>query len=274
MTSTRRADRGVSATALLALVFSCALVAHAALARERTTGSATMAGMTMSFGAPHSTMWIPAHGASWNSTAQAFVAMWSMMMIPMMLPSAVPALWRVRAGSVRCDAEGTRARALAYRPVVLAALAYCIVWIALGAALFPCGALVVELLAHVPTLARAAPSLTVATLVAGGAIQFTPWKGRRLHACRRAQRREASTASASDAVRYGTRLGVDCVASCANWTAMLLVGGMMDPATMLAVTGAITAERLVTEAPYVRHLTGGIALAIAIVVLVRQTPGA
>ncbi len=266
MTSIRRADSWAPGGAAFALVFSCTVAARAASVWEPM---AAMSGMTLPGGTTHSMQWTPMHGASWSGTARAFVTMWSSMMIPMMLPSAVPALWRVRDAFERRDGVGkVYGRALAPASVVLAAVAYFAVWIALGAALFPVGALAVALLRQAPTLAHTVPALTVAIVVAGGTIQFTTWKGRRLDACRRVHGNHAHAPSASNALRFGLRLGGHCVASCANWTAILLVCGMTDPAAMLAVTGAITAERLVPHTQCIRRLTGGVAIAVAIVLLV------
>lgn len=275
MTSITRADGGARGFAAVALVVSFALVAHAASAWEPMPAMASMPGMTTPGGATHATLWLPTHRASWSGTARAFVTMWSVMMIPMMLPSALPSLWRLRAEFERragADAEHMRVRALA--AVVLAAASYFAVWSALGAAIFPVGAVVAAIFRRDPSLVPAVPTLTGAAIVACGTIQFSAWKARRLAACRRAHWRRSGTPTPIVGLRYGARLGVDCILSCANWTALLIVVGMMEPAAMVAVTGAITAERLSAGGHYVRQVTGGIAVAVAIVLLVRALVGA
>ena len=55
---------------------------------------------------------------------------------------------------------------------------------------------------------------------------------------------EALAADAGTAWRHGLGLGVHCVCSCANLTAILLAVGVMNVVAMVLVTIAITVERM------------------------------
>ena len=65
-----------------------------------------------------SNVWTPMCGQGWAGTATSFIAMWAVMTAAMMLPSAAPALWRLRLGP----------------RIVFAGAGYLSAWIALGAA--------------------------------------------------------------------------------------------------------------------------------------------
>lgn len=162
----------------------------------------------------------------------AFVATWAAMTAAMMLPSVLPALWRLRAAA----------------PV--AGAAYLLVWTALGAALFPIGL----------ALARAGPAAAGAVVLLGGAWQRGAWKARHLAACRARGDGGAPSMGAAAALRWGARLGVDCVRSCAAPTAILLAVGAMDARAMAIVGAAVTAERLAPGGARIARATGLVAV--------------
>ncbi len=155
--------------------------------------------------------WLPMPGQGWWKTAVTFLGMWSVMMMAMMLPVILPHL--------RHYAETWAALRFA--------TAYFGVWIACGALLFPVGALLTSL---------AIPRLGGWVVLFAGLAQFTPWKARLLHCCRRT--------AGGDAWQAGLRLGLQCVYCCSPLTACLLVLGVMDLSAMAIVTVAIYVERL------------------------------
>lgn len=55
-----------------------------------------MHGMPMPGGWTLSMMWMRMPGQTWPGVAAAFLGMWTVMMVAMMLPSLVPMLWRYR----------------------------------------------------------------------------------------------------------------------------------------------------------------------------------
>ena len=178
-----------------------------------------------------------AHGAS----GAAFVGTWTLMMIPMMLPSIAPVLVR------------------AARPGVMA-LAYYAVWAAVGVAVHA-GGLVVG-----PGV-TAVPWVSGVVVLLAGALQFTRWKQRALARCHAVAAAGGPAASVMDEWRRGLRLGLACVRSCAGPTAVLVVLGAMDPWVMTVVAVVITAERLARRPLLAARTAGAVALGVGVVLL-------
>jgi predicted metal-binding membrane protein len=131
------------------------------------------------------------------------------------------------------------------RLTALAGAGYFSVWTALGTAIFPLGAALAEIEMQHRAPARAVPFAAGAIVLIAGALQFTSWKAHRLACCREAPGCGSSLrADASAAWSHGMRLGLHCTYCCAGLTAVLLVIGVMDVRAMIAVTAAITLERL------------------------------
>jgi len=239
--ASHQAFLGVSA--LLFAVSAAATIAWCA-------SMSAMGGMPMPGGWTMSMAWMRMPGQTWPGAAASFVAMWIVMMTAMMLPSAIPMLWRYQ--QTAADAREVRVRP----PVVLVALGYFFVWTLLGAAAFPLGVALASIEMQHPAIARAVPMAIGAVVLMGGALQFTTWKARHLACCRgEADTRGPVSAAAGAAWQHGMRLGVHCSCSCAGLTAILLVSGVMDLRAMAAVTAAITLERL---APGGQRLARGI----------------
>lgn len=218
-----------------------------------------------------SMLWLPMHGASWRSTALVFVRMWSVMMLPMMLPAAARALWEYRVSAPYRSARPLPTRVVHRElPWLAAVVGYAAVWCALGAAVFAAGATVVLLVRSAPRLANATPVLSAMLVVGCAAAQFTTWKGARLARCRHTRTLGVRPPSVARAVVDGVRLALDCCVSCANWMLILLVLGMMDPVAMVAVTAAITTERVPARGADARRVTGALAIAWGVVLLARQ----
>jgi predicted metal-binding membrane protein len=142
-----------------------------------------------------------------------FLAAWVPMMAAMMLPGAVPAVWR------RARAGGGQAATL---PFVASYLA---VWAGVG--------LVVHAL-YAPHRAFVAGALTVAA----GAYELTPLK----RACRRRCRQE---------VRSGLELGVFCVGSSIGLMVVLVAVGPMSVTWTAVVAAVVLAQKLVAARPAV-----------------------
>lgn len=205
----------------------------------------TSSGWTMSM------MWMPMPGQTWAAAAASFVGMWTAMMVPMMLPTVAPVLWRHRAAVVRSNAE--RAGAL----TAIVGAGYCFVWAVVGLAVFPVGAAVAGVVMDHAALARAVPIAVGLTVMIAGAIQLTSWKAHHLASCRWTSWCDtARAAGAADAWRHGIRLGLRCVASCANLMLIPLVVGVMDVRAMVVVGAAVMAERLAQHGKRVARITG------------------
>src|SRR3954465_15641654 len=92
-----------------------------------------MGGMPMPGGWTMSMAWMRMPGQTWPGAAAAFLGMWIVMMVAMMLPSLVPMLWRYRQAVGGPGA--TRLGAL----TALVGLGYFCVWAVFGMAVFPMG---------------------------------------------------------------------------------------------------------------------------------------
>lgn len=176
------------------------------------------------------------------------------MMVAMMLPSVTPTLWRyhrhLRAAQPDRAAGGAAIFAAGYLGVwVLVSLA--LYW--LSATLSPMG-----MVAMGPPLEPLTAGLV---LLVAGAVQCSRWKARQLVRCRECAepRRASNTVTAT--AWHGMRLGIDCFSSCAAPMAILFVTGLMDQRMMLAITTAITAERVAPAGRRIARLTGAVAMA-------------
>src|SRR5215467_11165357 len=110
-----------------------------------------MGGMPMPGGWTMSMAWMRMPGQSWPGAAVAFLGMWVVMMVAMMLPSLVPMLWRYRKAVDRTGE--TRLGQL----TALVGLGYFFVWTAFGMAAFPLGVALAAVEMQLPALARAVP---------------------------------------------------------------------------------------------------------------------
>jgi predicted metal-binding membrane protein len=181
--------------------------ASAALTIAWGTSMSAMGGMPMPGGWTMSMTWMT--GPNWSGAAAAFLGMWVLMMVAMMMPSLVPMLLRYR------QAVGTTGGAHLGWLTALAGLGYFFVWTVFGLAIFPLGILLAAVEMQQPVLARAVPfAIGVVFLVAGG-LQFTTWKTHQLACCREAPDcGRVMSASAATAWRQGLRFGLHCGQCC------------------------------------------------------------
>jgi predicted metal-binding membrane protein len=248
---------------IFAGVSASLFVASAACTVDWCSSMSAMPGMPMPGGWTMSMMWMRAPGQTWIETGASFFGMWITMMAAMMLPSEAPMLWRY------CQAIRRRGESRPRRLTLIAALGYFFVWALLGVAVFPLGTVLATIEMKQPGVARAVPVAAATVILIAGAFQLTPWKMHHLALCRDATAGGILQADARAAWRQGLRFGVHCTLSCANLTAILLVVGLMDLSAMALITCAITAERLVTAGVHVTRLTGVVAIAWGMLLLVQ-----
>lgn len=203
-------------------------------------------------------------GQSWAGAAATFLAMWSLMMVAMMVPALAPMLTTFRRSVRMCDEERLAA------PTVVAGAAYFLVWSAIGLVAWPLGVAVTQAAERSPTVARALPIAAALVVLAAGALQLSPWKIRQLRRCRedpdccRRLRGELRVAW-----RHGLHLGGHCVRCCLPFTLVLLATDVMNLAVMAAVTVAIALERFAPGAERVARALGGATLALGVAMLAR-----
>jgi predicted metal-binding membrane protein len=201
---------------------------------------------------------------TWLGAAVAFLGMWIVMMVAMMLPSAIPMLGRYRRAVAGIG--GVRLGLL----IAIVGVGYFFVWSVIGVIAFPLIVAVATVQMKQPTLARIAPLVIGVVVAIAGACQFTEWKARRLACCRQAPGcGRGMRGDAGTAWRHGMRLGVDCVRCCGNLMAILLVVGIMDVRAMVLVGAAITAERLAPAGERVARGIGVVVVGVGVVLIAR-----
>jgi predicted metal-binding membrane protein len=197
--------------------------------------------------------WMRMPGQTWPAAVAMFLGMWVVMMVAMMLPYLVPALWRYR----DCVAATGETR-LGLR-TALVGLGYFFVWTLIGLAAFPLGAALAAIQMQYSAVSRATPVGAGVVVLIAGVLQFTRWKIHRLACCRQSLRlNHILPPTDATAWRYGLRLGLDCARCCANLMAILLVLGVMDLRAMAVVAAAITLERLAPADRRVERALGAV----------------
>lgn len=185
--------------------------------------------------------------------------MWTIMMIAMMLPSALPFVWAF-GGEHRRRQEHD----LPYVPAVVFLAGYFALWTAFSGL-----AAALQLALHDAAMlsARVSAASSVfagAILLAAGVYQWTPFKAACLRHCRSplsfllSDWREGSWG----AFRMGAEHGLFCLGCC--WLLMLLpfAGGVMNPAWMAAIAVFILIEKAAPGGPWFGKAAGA-ALAFA-----------
>ena len=176
--------------------------------------------------------------------AAVMLAMWWVMMVAMMLPSALPTIL-IFHKAVRNDPKVGSAS----RRMFAFAAGYMLAWsgFSLGATLLQWGLAEAALLS--PMMVSASPWLGGAILIVAGVYQWTPLKHACLRHCRSplAFLAEHWQPGMPGALRLGLRHGLYCVGCC--WALMLLlfVGGVMNLLWIGAITVFVLLEKL---APY------------------------
>lgn len=256
----RMHDRRFFITAALLFVASAAVTVIWCASMSAMEGMAMPGGWTMSM------TWMRMPGQTWLAAAMAFLGMWVVMMVAMMLPPLLPILRRYRRAVV-----GINTAHLDWLTAGVA-VGYFAVWTLLGMAIFPLGVLFASLAMHVPALASKVPMLAGVVVAIAGAMQFTPWKMHHLNGCRHSLdygyhlRPDGITAW-----RHGLRLGLRCCYCCASQTAVLLAVGVMNPGAMVIVAAAISAERLAPAGERIACATGGVAIAAGVFMVMQST---
>jgi predicted metal-binding membrane protein len=221
--------------------------------------------MPMPGGWTMSMAWMRMSGQTWPDAAASFLGMWIVMMVAMMLPSLVPALWRYR------EAVAVTGAARLGWLTVLVGAGYFSVWTGFGVAAFPVGAMLTTIEMQRPALAQRVPIVVGVVVLIAGVLQFTAWKARHLACCREfAGRGRSQPADVLSAWRHGLRLGLHCSQCCAGLTAVLLVIGVMDLRAMAVVAAAITAERLAPAGERVARAVGAVIVGAGLCLIARS----
>jgi len=191
-------------------------------------------------------------------------AMWAVMMVGMMAPSALPMLLLFAA------AQAGRGR----RGVSLATLTFGLGYVAVWAG-FSVGAAIAQWGLHRAALLSAAMAsssgrLSGAILIAAGTYQLTPWKGRCLTQCRSplgflmTKWRDGTTG----AFRMGFDHGAYCLGCCWALMCVLFVVGVMNLVWVAALTGFVLIEKIGPSGAIVARVAGAAMVVIGIAAIV------
>jgi predicted metal-binding membrane protein len=245
---------------VLALLFA----ANAGLTIVWCESMSSMGGMPMPGGWTMSMAWMRMPGQTWPGAAAAFLGMWVVMMVAMMLPCLLPTLWRYR------QAVGRTGETHPGRLTALLGVGYFFAWTVFGMAAFPLGVALAAVEMQQPALARAVPIAVGVVVLIAGALQFSAWKARHLACCRDApEQARTLPADAGTAWRYGLRLGLHCSFCCAGLMAILLVIGVMDLRAMAVVAVAITVEHLAPAGERVARVIGAVVVGAGLFLIAR-----
>lgn len=187
------------------------------------------------------------------------IAMWWVMMIAMMAPSAAPAILlygRVHRHSV---AQGQLDEKLA--PTGAFAAGYLLVWLAFSLAAAALQWLLVKA-GLISELMMSSQSrwLSGGLLIAAGLYQLSPLKGLCLEHCRSPTQFISShwRPGPLGAVRLGLLHGAYCVGCCWALMALLFVGGVMNLIWIVALSILVLVEKLTPVGPIIARGLGAI----------------
>lgn len=193
-------------------------------------------------------------------------AMWSVMMIAMMVPSASPMILTYAAVNRR---RHEKKETFVSTGTFL--LGYLLVWMGFSAVatLAQWGLHTAALLS--PMMVSTSPVFGGVLLVAAGIFQWTPLKYTCLTRCRSplgffmTEWRDGSWG----ALRMGLRHGVDCVGCCWVLMALLFVAGVMNLLWIAAIAALVLIEKVLPHGEVVGRVAGGV-LALAGFILISQ----
>ncbi|MDQ3189259.1 MAG: DUF2182 domain-containing protein [Pseudomonadota bacterium] len=192
-----------------------------------------------------------------DSTWPVIIAMWCVMMIAMMTPSAAPLVLLYGRVLRHHAAPGQNA----YLPSLLLLAGYLAVWFAfavaaaaLQKALQPAG-----LLSPMMLWSKSA-ALSAAVLCAAGLYQLSNLKHACLAQCRSPARflTEHWRAGRFGSFMLGARHGVFCVGCCWMLMALLFVGGVMNLIWIAMLTLVVLVEKLAPAGATIGKLSGGL----------------
>ena len=176
----------------------------------------------------------------------ALVLMWSLMMVAMMLPSAVPAV--LLYARIRQHNEGS-----AISATWIFLTGYLAIWF-----LFSVVAAVVQSLLIGPSMALDSQAAQGAVLIAAGLYQLSPVKSACVSQCRSPAQflsRYWRTGWVG-ALRLGLMHGAYCLGCCWVLMTLLFVGGVMNLLWVIGLTIVVAIEKLVPSGPPLGRAAG------------------
>lgn len=258
LTAVLKRDRAVVLAALIAL--AAIAWAYVLWLAARMYAQPDMSSMDM---AQMAAMMSPGF-APWTFGHALFIfAMWSVMMVGMMTPSAAPMILIYTQVARQANTLG--------KPFASAAWfagGYLAAW-ALFAALATAAQYGLERAALLsPMMAGTSRIFGGAILIAAGLYEWTPLKHACLSRCRAPlafiQRHGGFQSGGPGSLRLGFVHGIDCIGCCWALMALLFVGGVMNPLWIAGLTIFVLVEKLLPGARYISGLAGALAFGAGI----------
>jgi predicted metal-binding membrane protein len=245
--------------AVVVLVFALAAWSTVRLAGRMDCTMQMAGGQTMN------TMWMHTPGDGWIKPGAAFAAMWGVMMLAMMLPSAWPGISSFRQVALSRGEPWPGALSL----VMLAG--YFFVWQAFGMLAYAAGLALSEACMTSPWVSHDLPIAAAFGLVIAGLYQLTPWKLEFLGHCRDPLHFVAFRPGGGwrQAVRLGVVQGWLCVSCCWGLMLMQLLLGMATVPLIVGIAIVIAAEKLLPEPAIIARGIGLASVVIGVVLAVR-----
>jgi predicted metal-binding membrane protein len=239
-----------------------ALTIHQAVSMRMPMGIAVRGGMAAEGMAGMAMGGIAATGWSFAGAA-IFVAVWTVMMIAMMLPAAASMIFMFASAQARREPEVAV-------PTWIFVAGYILVWAAAGLVAYVSVQVGSELATSLAPADRSkwAPLALGLTVAAAGLYQFTPIKRVCLTHCRSPLAFIALhwRDRRLGALRMGLRHGAYCFGCCWALFAVLIAAGVMSMAWMLLLTLVVFVEKMLPQGPRAGAVTGVALIAVGTVV--------
>ncbi len=188
-------------------------------------------------------------------------AMWTVMMVGMMTPSAAPMILIHARVARQAAAQGKSLAATGWF-----AAGYLLAWTGFSIVATAAQWALERTALLSPTMATANGVVGGALLIAAGLYQWTPFKSACLRQCQAPlqfiQRHGGFRAAPSAALALGLRHGAYCVGCCWSLMALLFVGGVMNLLWIAALSIVVLVEKLVPSGQQLARVIG-VALVIA-----------
>lgn len=247
-----RRDRIIVAAALAALT-ALAWAYVLWLAADMDMGEMEMTGFRM---VPAGIGLMAPAPAPWQAIEFAYVfAMWAVMMVGMMTPSAAPMiLLYVRVG------RQAAAQREPFAPAAWFAAGYLLAWCAFSLAATLAHWALDRALLLTPMMESASRAFGGVVLIAAGLYQWTPLKDVCLRQCQAPwlflQRHGGFRRDALGSLALGARHGSYCVGCCWALMALLFVGGVMSLLWIAALAVLVLAEKVIPAGRLISRTAG------------------
>jgi predicted metal-binding membrane protein len=203
-------------------------------------------------------------GLTMGMSAALFIALWAVMMVAMMLPSAAPMI--LMFSTVYA---GKRQKGQPFVPTWIFVSAYLLVWISCGVLAYPFALGADKLASQSMWVMENAARIGGIILVVAGLYQLSPWKRICLSKCRTPLQFILTSwrDGYGGAFRMGFEHGIYCLGCCWLLFVILFPLGIMNIAVMALVTVLIFAEKTFPIGPRISQLAALLLIAYGVLVI-------